>query len=75
MLVVEVKPPRHNKKVRKCSVMCHFLDEPNFTKKYPLFANVHNKLVFVPGKPLHPCLIFASKAKSYLSEGPTSAPL
>jgi len=37
---------------------------PNVIKKLHLqFMNVRNKLVLVPGKPLQPCLMFASKEK------------
>ncbi len=35
-----------------------------------LFTNFLNKLVFVPGKPFQPSLMFAGKTGVYLSEAP-----
>jgi hypothetical protein len=34
------------------------------------YANFPNKLVLVPGKLVHPSLMFADKARAYLIEAP-----
>jgi hypothetical protein len=36
----------------------------------PKFTDFSNKLVFVPGKPFQPCLMFVGKAGAYPSETP-----